>query len=207
MYNHCELHLIWKWFVMMLEREVNTSFADFALVVLCPSLCIRKLRTLWSFPDIFLMSVILCRNNIFRFLIKLAMYIETFYFVFSKMKFCEAYAHRTWFCCRLSRMDAMVLCDYSFDTSLCMLLLYFDRCSGLILFLLFLLCWKFLLGSYCNHYFLRMLSSISKGQYDAAYDPGPLCFLNNSTSLKLILILQSSARDPLVSFCIICCMD
>nr|XP_029123844.1 von Willebrand factor A domain-containing protein DDB_G0292740 isoform X2 [Elaeis guineensis] len=26
-------------------------------------------------------------------------------------------------------------------------------------------------GSYCNHYFLRMLSSISKGQYDAAYDP------------------------------------
>lgn len=26
-------------------------------------------------------------------------------------------------------------------------------------------------GSYCNHYFLRMLASISKGQYDAAYDP------------------------------------
>ncbi|KAL5217941.1 hypothetical protein ABZP36_018625 [Zizania latifolia] len=30
------------------------------------------------------------------------------------------------------------------------------------------------LGSYCNHYFLRMLASISKGHYDAAFDTGSI---------------------------------
>ncbi|KAK4854618.1 hypothetical protein QYF36_026815 [Acer negundo] len=30
--------------------------------------------------------------------------------------------------------------------------------------------YTFGIGSYCNHYFLRMLSTISRGQYDAAYD-------------------------------------
>lgn len=27
-------------------------------------------------------------------------------------------------------------------------------------------------GLFCNHYFLRMLASIGRGHYDAAYDPG-----------------------------------
>lgn len=27
-------------------------------------------------------------------------------------------------------------------------------------------------GSYCNHYFLRLLASISRGLYGAAHDPG-----------------------------------
>lgn len=30
------------------------------------------------------------------------------------------------------------------------------------------------LGSYCNHYFLRMLASIGKGHYDAAFDTGSI---------------------------------
>ncbi|KAH7572044.1 hypothetical protein JRO89_XS04G0191700 [Xanthoceras sorbifolium] len=30
--------------------------------------------------------------------------------------------------------------------------------------------YSFGIGSYCNHYFLRMLATISRGQYDAAYD-------------------------------------
>lgn len=31
-------------------------------------------------------------------------------------------------------------------------------------------------GSYCNHYFLRMLAMISRGHYDAVFDAGQLVY-------------------------------
>lgn len=30
-------------------------------------------------------------------------------------------------------------------------------------------------GTFCNHYFLRMLAMIGRGQYDAAYELGEFC--------------------------------
>jgi hypothetical protein len=35
-----------------------------------------------------------------------------------------------------------------------------------------ILCDWNMLGSHCNHYFLRMLASIGKGHYDAALETG-----------------------------------
>ena len=42
---------------------------------------------------------------------------------------------------------------------------------GIVFYYLYLP-FEAILGSYCNHYFLRMLASIGKGHYDAAFDTG-----------------------------------
>ncbi|GJN31738.1 hypothetical protein PR202_gb20174 [Eleusine coracana subsp. coracana] len=48
------------------------------------------------------------------------------------------------------------------------------------------------LGSYCNHYFLRMLASIGKGHYDAAFDTG-------SIESKMLQWFQKASRTILTN--------
>lgn len=49
----------------------------------------------------------------------------------------------------------------------------------------------FVVGTFCNHYFLRMLAMISGGHYDSAYDVGRFQLLFLDKNLLSILMLQN----------------